>query len=80
MPIRIAISQAALQQEQLFMELETLFTLALRALDTASRAGWLDQQDMNYLIDSLSHAPHPDAFQALCLDVIAEMKGVMPTV
>lgn len=78
-PIRIAISQAALQQEQLFGELETLFTQALDALNTAFTAGWIDQQDVNYLIDSFTHAPHPEAFRVLCLDVLQEMKReVMP--
>lgn len=76
---RIAISQAALQQEQLFVELETLFTQALDALNTAFTAGWIDLQDVNYLIDSFTHTPHPEAFRALCLDVLQEMRGeVMP--
>lgn len=71
-------SPAALQQEQLFGELETLFTQALDALNTAFSAGWIDQQDVSYLIDSFTSTPHPAAFRALCLDVLQDMKGVMP--
>jgi hypothetical protein len=81
MPVRLAISQAALQQEQLFAEIETLFTLALDALNTAFNAGWIDQQDVNYLIDAFTHTPHTDAFRALYLDVLQNTqnrKAVMP--